>query len=95
MSTPNDGGRAFPRPASESNYGSPAQVGMSLRDWFAGQASVHDLSQMIPQSLDELCAIIGVPVMEYKSDVHYLPFIVALRYRWADAMLAERAKGRP
>lgn len=38
--TQNDGGPAFPRPHSERNefeeyYG---QKGMTLRDWFAGQA---------------------------------------------------------
>lgn len=66
--------------------------GLSARDWFAGHAPVHDLSQMIPQSLGELCEVIGVPINEYKSEVHYLPFIVALRYRWADQMLAERQK---
>ena len=37
-----DGGPAFPRPASDfPNY---AQVGMSLRDWFAGQALLGILS---------------------------------------------------
>ena len=41
----NDGGRAFPRPASaeETTLGGHANVsqpGMSLRDWFAGQALV-------------------------------------------------------
>lgn len=34
----NDGGPAFPRTGAESHT-SP-QPGMSLRDWFAGQASV-------------------------------------------------------
>lgn len=42
-----DGGPAFPRPASENteggtlhdgNYMVPEHDGMSLRDWFAGQA---------------------------------------------------------
>lgn len=67
--------------------------GMTLRDYFAAHAPVHDLSQMIPHHLHDLCRVIGIPLDEYKAEVHYLPFIVALRYRWADAMLAERAKG--
>ena len=33
--TKNDGGFAFPRPVTECNTGHP---GMTLRDWFAGQA---------------------------------------------------------
>ena len=35
MTKPNDGGPAFPRAGSDYVK---AQVGMSLRDWFAGQA---------------------------------------------------------
>jgi hypothetical protein len=42
MSTPiNDGGPAFPRPATKGSSGSiirESQNGMTLRDWFAGQA---------------------------------------------------------
>jgi hypothetical protein len=48
---------------------------------------------MIPNKLEGLCSVIGVSVEEYKSQQHYLPFMVALRYKWADAMLAEREKG--
>jgi hypothetical protein len=34
----NDGGQAFPMPASETSQGGHfEQPGMSLRDWFAGQ----------------------------------------------------------
>jgi hypothetical protein len=41
MSMTNDGGPAFPRPAAFSNAERTActeQDGMTLRDWFAGQA---------------------------------------------------------
>lgn len=39
MGTPNDGGPAFPRPAShDPRSAANSQEGMSLRDWFAGQA---------------------------------------------------------
>lgn len=41
MSTPiNDGGPAFPRPSGPPQEGidTTAKSGMSLRDWFAGQA---------------------------------------------------------
>ena len=43
MSDPKDGGPAFPRPMSQDGDGSRAEAfvaqdGMSLRDWFAGQA---------------------------------------------------------
>ena len=41
MNTPyNDGGQAFPRPVSFSEEGGTHRgcLGMTLRDWFAGQA---------------------------------------------------------
>lgn len=45
MTTRNDGGPAFPRPHSsgmdnERPYTAPAEGGMNLRDWFAGQSIV-------------------------------------------------------
>lgn len=48
MSTQNDGGPAFPQ-TIDSIYGSedcaPAPMGMSLRDWFAGQALAGIMSR--------------------------------------------------
>lgn len=38
MSTPNDGGPAFPWREEDGAGGYNQHVGMSLRDWFAGQA---------------------------------------------------------
>jgi hypothetical protein len=40
MTKPNDGGPAFPRPVGGDmdRYWNGEQDGMSLRDWFAGQA---------------------------------------------------------
>jgi hypothetical protein len=41
MAKINDGGPAFPMPASEHSQGGHfEQEGMSLRDWFAGQALI-------------------------------------------------------
>lgn len=45
MSKPDDGGAAFPLVA-----GDQAQVGMSLRDWFAGQALVGLVSDEVTAS---------------------------------------------
>ena len=38
MSAPNDGGPAFPWREEDGEGGYNQHVGMSLRDWFAGQA---------------------------------------------------------
>lgn len=85
MSTPNDGGPAFPRPAfttelemvghdqlSEAGFTCTRQAGMSLRDWFAGQALAGLLAW--PNT--------GTNEQEYAEDAYHL----------ADAMLAARAK---
>lgn len=74
----NDGGPAFPRPYSCQNI--PAQRGMSLRDYFAGQA------------LAGMLAANGV--MEEATKVGDQPQIglAVVAYNIADAMIAERAK---
>ena len=50
MSTINDGGPAFPRSAAFSNAERTActeQDGMTLRDWFAGQALAGMVSYVV------------------------------------------------
>jgi hypothetical protein len=46
--TPNDGGPAFPCSNEQFTYGNPqagdAHAGMTLRDWFAGQALAGGIS---------------------------------------------------
>lgn len=72
----NDGGPAFPRPASTDEHTEPCnhyldQQGMSLRDWFAGQA---------------LAGIKPEPSCWTPAD------LAARAYVIADAMIAERNK---
>jgi hypothetical protein len=69
MSTPNDGGRAFPRPAA--GY-SGSQEGMTLRDYFAGQALAAILVNASAddgsfKSAKELCDI-AAPVAYIAAD---------------------------
>ena len=73
MSTKNDGGPAFPQ------FNSEGLRGMSLRDWFAGQA----LSAML--SMTE--TYVAVTSNKVTPDE-----IVGGCYQWADAMLAAREK---
>ena len=51
----NDGGPAFPIYQPDMNVGNDAGPGMSLRDWFAGQAMVGLMSDpgLRPSNLDE------------------------------------------
>ena len=65
---------------------------MTLRDYFAAHAAFHDLSQMIPNSVEDFEKVLGIPVGSYESQKHYAPFLITLRFKWADMMLAERAK---
>lgn len=88
MST-NDGGPAFPQDGreftnsrgDEVDYWPPSR-GMSLRDWFAGQA---------------LAAIIGKnTAREVESGVNDRMVMIANgAYDYADAMLARRKNGMP
>ena len=74
MSTPiNDGGPAFPyfNPDTEVVY-----PGMSLRDWFAGQATANDVKNH-RGDYD-----VGLTKYQFTCE--------QAKYRYADAMLAER-----
>lgn len=76
--TKDNGGPAFPRPQAETSIGgNHEQVGMSLRDWFAGQAlntryANEDMDGNVPKAPED---------------------IAAWAYQVADALLAARAKG--
>jgi hypothetical protein len=75
-----DGGSAFPSEQSEcqdNTWNQTFDPGMSLRDWFAGQALVGLMSGscMRPSALDEF------------------EYMAKQLYQVADAMLKERAKG--
>jgi hypothetical protein len=52
VSTPNDGGPAFPVVVSEGD--AVVSPGMSLRDWFAGQALTPFASVLSPQGAAQL-----------------------------------------
>ena len=72
MSAPiNDGGPAFP----SDNFGQPSQIGMSLRDYFAGQA----LAGLCVPSLKD------GPITDWEFDE-----IAPVAWKAADAMLAAR-----
>ena len=78
MTQPNDGGPAFPRAGSDYVK---AQEGMSLRDWFAGQA----LAGIGASSQEHGC------IWQRFSDEDPSPVGIAeLSYLIADAMLRER-----
>ena len=77
--TKNTGGPAFPR----SDYVSNSNSGMTLRDWFAGQALAGMLSDYRRYT----------PRPGHKSNWHKV--MAAEAFVIADDMLAERAKVRP
>ena len=81
-SKPHDGGPAFPI----SDMGVHGCYGMTLRDWFAGQA---------PITIANACSCLGyedvftaMNVASQRSNV--MKTLASLRFSYADAMLAAR-----
>lgn len=83
LPTRNDGGPAFPRPQAETSIGGcMEQDGMSLRDYFAGQA----MAKLIALAVDD---------QHFSNDergMEACALIAEASYKMADAMLAERSK---
>ncbi len=77
MTTPKDGGSAFPSCGADGCGPS----GMSLRDYFAAKAMTAQIGRH-----DKL-AILGADVAQLT-----LEKVAAACYNYADAMLAERSK---
>lgn len=76
-----DGGPAFPVPDAEQATGFPTEApGMSLRDWFAGQALAGNLSSQ------------SVEVGYYDGEDMWRK-AAKDAYKAADAMIAQREKG--
>lgn len=76
-----DGWPAFPTPGFQAKHGypSPPQPGMSLRDYFAGQAASAYAVQLWESG-------------ETENKVWAYEVVAKSAYSLADAMLAERAK---
>ena len=99
MST-NDGGPAFPVPADHFEQRiHPDWRGMTLRDWFAGQAMAAMVASHQKHNLDERTRGGGESLWDYTmpaiEDLEYDPEngpeqIARVAYVVADAMLAAR-----
>lgn len=95
MSASIDGGPAFPRPGIPTNWaeGHHAHVGMTLRDWFAGQA-LQGLRSRDLSGAGESAR--GMNMHHNHADVCRMDGastrLSRIAYEDADAMLAERAK---
>ena len=92
-----DGGNAFP------TYYHPTEgfdtPGMNLRDWFAGQAiacAVDDYGEPSSTSSAGQRRDRGSPILPYATQGSGTreQIIARQAYKYADAMIAERVKGR-
>lgn len=89
-----DGGAAYPGTRWHDVWRSGEEVehilepydGMTLRDWFAGQALVHQAKPSLHEY--ELVALFG----KNRTGITREEILAADAYRIADAMLAERSK---
>jgi hypothetical protein len=89
MSEIDDGGAAFPVPENtqapeHSAYGQAGHPGMTLRDWFAGQAMAAIVSRIIPEHRDGATSA-TVPQAALDAAAH-------TAFGFADAMIAQRSK---
>ena len=79
------------------NKGLPPQTGMSLRDWFAGQALAGFLADGGHRGVDAACrdepAFLGLGPRARMSVINLE--VADASYRMADAMLAARAQVQP
>ena len=84
MANKDDGGPAFPLQIENRDQYEGSQYGMTLRDWFAGQA----LAGMFANPEISLSAArLNVSTDEFRLDT------ARAAYASADAMLAARSKG--
>lgn len=74
-----DGGPAFPMPASDGFH--EQQSGMSLRDWFAGQAMRGCLAN---PDISKSAARCKVTTAEFRADISRAAYLMA------DEMIAAR-----
>lgn len=87
-----DGGPAFPVPLPDGEHwpGEGDPNGMSLRDWFAGQAlpqAVEDYDRQTRGVMDT-----KMPVLQWATERSPRELIIAEQaYKYADAMLKARA----
>lgn len=92
MSNERDGGPAFPTHKDAEIAYVDHSPGMSLRDWFAGQA-MEAIIGKIPLLADNSVpntALPGLPEVEYEQGIGIRRAASVLAYKYADAMLAAR-----
>ena len=84
MTDKHDGGPAFPVTFTDGDGNSVAIPGMSLRDWFAGQAMQAFAGQ--PETMGRAMKSMGMDLGRIGEAIS------KAAYATADAMLAEREK---
>ena len=89
MTTPADGGPAFPHDG-QANY----TGGLTVRDYIAVRAMSAEIEADDGWAPGQVAQTIGVSPSEYEPTKHWPRFVAMRAYAYADAMLAERQKGR-
>lgn len=86
-----DGGPAFPRTVQHFNDYMEGKDGMTLRDWFAGQALAGMIvkTPLLMRSTFDNGKTIGPS--EEDMEIH-TQAVVDAAFKYADAMLAERSE---
>ena len=91
----NEGGPAFPVAAyTLDTSGKPMLMvkdGMPLRDYFIAHAPAQEIANLVPISLKDCAAYLGIDAADYRRlyerRSHYLLVLAKARGEWADAMI--------
>ena len=65
--------------------------GMTLRQWYAGQAMKALVTDSTDYSISYICGILGIESMDYDPTEHWPRFVAIKAWKQADAMLAHEA----
>ena len=64
--------------------------GLTIREYFVAAAPAQEIVELIPETIGERAALLGISVDQYTADWHdnYPRLLAKLRCKWADATLA-------
>lgn len=88
-------GPAFPSAASHSPHGEwldGPHPGMTLRQWYAGQAMKGFIAGDNEASISFICERLGIDSLDYSPLEHWPQYVALWAWKFADVMLAHEQR---